>query len=132
MDSTKITINYKQLTSNQGGLGGWIHYQRVEYTRFMNGKKSSLTAEKVKRLTDTGFVFRSDRNHRGTTTSPRRRKVADNDSDDDNTSTSNDDERNGENYSEDDAAAGLVDPGRDRYETSNSYYTLGKNTSWNR
>jgi len=40
-------------------LGRWVNVQRKSYTCFLEGKKSSLTQERVDDLTELGFVFQA-------------------------------------------------------------------------
>lgn len=38
-------------------LGTWVHEQRKEYKKFLEGEKSSMSGEKLAKLTSIGFVF---------------------------------------------------------------------------
>jgi hypothetical protein len=38
-------------------LGQWVHGQRNDYRKFVRGQKSPMTAEKLGKLNETGFVF---------------------------------------------------------------------------
>jgi hypothetical protein len=42
---------------NSSVLGTWVHGQRRQYTLFKRGSKSSMTPEKIRKLTAIDFVF---------------------------------------------------------------------------
>jgi Helicase associated domain len=58
-------VKYKELHGNvmvprnDKMLGGWVHGQRCGYTKFLAGEKSHLSTQKIKKLTDIGFAFRT-------------------------------------------------------------------------
>jgi hypothetical protein len=41
----------------KGGLGRWVQDQRREYKRFSNGKKTTMTDERLAQFNDLDFVF---------------------------------------------------------------------------
>lgn len=41
-------------------LGRWVSHQRLDYSYYLQGKKSSMTAERIKALTSIGFEFSTD------------------------------------------------------------------------
>jgi hypothetical protein len=48
-----VPTKYKENTA----LGRWVSTQRAEYKTFCKGEKSSLTAEKIRRLDSIGFAW---------------------------------------------------------------------------
>lgn len=41
----------------QGSLGRWVSYQRESYKKRMDGEKSCITENQIKKLEDIGFVW---------------------------------------------------------------------------
>ena len=44
----------------QGSLGRWVSYQRESYKKRMDGEKSCITENQIKKLEDIGFVWSCD------------------------------------------------------------------------
>ena len=42
---------------SQGSLGMWVSYQRESYKKRMDGEKSCITENQMKKLEDIGFVW---------------------------------------------------------------------------
>jgi len=53
-------------------LGRWVNVQRKSYASFIEGKKSSLTEEKVRELTALGFVFQAGKKRARDPTTPKK------------------------------------------------------------
>tara|TARA_B100001142_G_scaffold260516_1_gene262921 strand:- start:205 stop:453 length:249 start_codon:yes stop_codon:yes gene_type:complete len=47
-----------QVYSKNKALGTWVHTQRKQYRLRSEGKKSHLTEERIKVLSEAGFVWR--------------------------------------------------------------------------
>jgi hypothetical protein len=77
----------------EGGLGGWVCEQRVQYRKLHKGQKSQMTQEKALQLSTAGFAFDAS-SIRRTPKSARKQEdvVEDDDDDDDDDDDSNSDE----------------------------------------
>jgi hypothetical protein len=64
-----------------GGLGSFVHKQRTEYKKFLDGRKTVMTREKFEKLTEIEFVF--EQRKRGGNTKPSGKDDASDEEDDD-------------------------------------------------
>ena len=50
--------NVSTIDEGNKALGGWVNKQRVQYTLMLEGAKSHMTQEKVRKLESIGFEWR--------------------------------------------------------------------------